>query len=85
MKIQLASLIIGASLVLPATAFAQSSYCEALSHQYQKYVGSAQDRHPQGTPADITAAMSKCDTDSASAIPVLENALKNAKIDLPLH
>jgi hypothetical protein len=85
MKIQLVSLIVGVSLALPVAAFAQSSYCDALSHQYQKYVGSSNDRRPQGTPPDVATAMSKCSTDSASAIPVLERALKDAKIDLPPH
>ncbi|HTR84787.1 MAG TPA: hypothetical protein VMI56_09925 [Reyranella sp.] len=85
MKIQLVSLIVGVSFALPVSAFAQSSYCDALSHQYQKYVGSQNDRRPQGTPPDVATAMSKCSSDSASAIPVLEQALKNAKVDLPPH
>jgi hypothetical protein len=87
--VQLAAVIVSMSLVWPVVASAQSkesdaTYCTALSHDYQKYVSSAEDRHPQGTPADINAAMAKCQSgDTASAIPVLENALRNQKINLP--
>jgi hypothetical protein len=94
MKILYICSMVSAAAILPAAAFAQTNtanasasdakYCAALSHQYQKYVSSAEDRHPQGTPANVTAAMTKCQSgDAASAIPVLENALKDQKVDLP--
>ena len=74
------TLVTCASLVLPFAAFGQSAdakYCEALSTKYRE-VSSFQSDSPQAV------AMAKCKAgDTASGIPVLEKALKNAKVPLP--
>ena len=77
-----------ALLASSSGAFAQSNdatYCTALTDTYNKYVLTSGSRGARQTPtADIAAAMSKCSTsDAGAAIPVLENALKAAKVDLP--
>lgn len=75
------------ALGLPVAAFAQSSdaqYCSALSAKYEKYLdmNSRTGRQPQSLDAKV--AVEKCKAgDSASAIPVLEKALNDAKIELP--
>ncbi len=87
---KMAALLADAALALAwsSGALAQSddvAYCSRLSDRYNTYVltqGSRGSLRPP--PADIAAAMSKCPTrDVKSAIPVLEQALKNARIDLP--
>jgi hypothetical protein len=74
------TLVTCASLVLPFAAFGQSAdakYCEALSTKYRE-VSSFQSDSPEAV------AMAKCKAgDTASGIPVLEKALKNAKVPLP--
>jgi hypothetical protein len=69
-----------ASLVMPFAALAQSAdakYCAALSAEYRK-LNPAQS---SGTEAD---AMAKCAAgDTATGIPILEKALKDAKVTLP--
>ena len=77
-----------ASLVLslPASTLAQSNgsaYCRALSDKYQRYVATNDGRHRAQTNAGPDNAMSHCQSDPASAIPVLERALQDAKVDLP--
>jgi hypothetical protein len=81
-------LVAVAALAMPAAAFAQSNtadanYCKLLSHEYDKYVSSNQDKRPRAAPANVSEAMSKCDSGTASAIPVLEKALTDQKIALP--
>jgi hypothetical protein len=88
MKTLTMCLVTAAALAMPVAAFAQSSaadakYCGLLSHEYQKYVSSDQDKRPHAAPANVTDAMSKCPTDATSAIPVLEKALTDQKITLP--
>jgi hypothetical protein len=69
-----------ASLVLPFAAFGQSAdakYCEALSMKYRE-VSSFQSDSVEAV------AMAKCKAgDTAAGIPVLEKALKDAKVPLP--
>ena len=69
-----------ASLVIPFAALAQSAdakYCAALSAEYRK-LNPAQS---SGAEAD---AMAKCAAgDTATGIPILEKALKDAKVTLP--
>jgi hypothetical protein len=77
----LLALVVGASIAVPCTAFAQMSdtdYCNALSKTYREVVAST------ATP-DVTVpeAMSKCSTSPASSIPVLEKALRDNKVTLP--
>jgi hypothetical protein len=75
-------LVMGAGL----PAFAQSpdaQYCSALTDLYKAYVGDQYDHRTVGVPANIGTAMSKCNSDPGSAIPVLERALTDQKISLP--
>ena len=73
--------LISAIAFAPLSAFAQSAdakYCDALSAKYREILG--------GTQAEATAAdaMAKCKAgDTATGIPVLEKALKDAKATLP--
>jgi hypothetical protein len=70
-----------AGLVLsPLAAVAQSSdatYCQALAETYRK-IGVA------NTDAAIPEAINQCNQgNTAAGIPVLEKALKDAKVSLP--
>jgi hypothetical protein len=80
-------LFMGLTLILPTTAFAQSAdtqYCAALVAKYDRYVNNPdQGRGFQPTSAAITEAKAKCASNPAAGIPVLERALKDAKVDLP--
>jgi hypothetical protein len=82
-------LIAGIVLALPVAAFAQAhtadaNYCSTLSDNYERYALGRQEHkgHHDSTP-NVALAMTKCQTDSTSAIPVLEKALRDAKIPLP--
>lgn len=83
----IASLIVCAALAVPAVASAQqndAAYCAALGKKYEVYVGDNAAAHKgqqRDSKADI--AISKCSTDTAASIAVLEKALKDAKVDLP--
>lgn len=77
-------------LVLPAAASAQggisdADYCKALGDRYRTYVSNLQSgRSPMPEPAEVQAAMQQCkDGNTAAGIPVLEQRLRNARIDLP--
>jgi hypothetical protein len=75
------AIVISVGIVLPFGALAQTSdvdYCNKLSATYRSVVmGNA-------TPdATIPEAMSKCASAPASAIPILEKALKDNKVTLP--
>jgi hypothetical protein len=77
-----------AAAMMPPVALAQSNdaaYCRALSDTYIKYVYTRGSRGARSSPtAAIGNAMSQCQTGNvASAIPVLENALKDAGFSLP--
>jgi hypothetical protein len=89
MKILTRSLIVGASLGLPFAAFAQSNdaaYCMALGTKYDRYVSNpSMGRGSQPPNAAIDEAKAKCASNPAAGIPVLEQALKDAKVDLPPH
>jgi hypothetical protein len=69
-------------LVLPFTAVAQSDdakYCHALSEAYRH--GTSRKIYP---PVEVPVAMAKCEEgDTAAGIPILEKALRDAKINLP--
>ena len=85
-----ASLVLSLALplTLPQTVAAQTNdaqYCTTLKDTYVKYVMSRGSRGAkQGITADVGNALSDCDTGKvASAIPVLEKALRNAGFDLP--
>lgn len=71
-----------ATVTLPLAATAQSSdaaYCATLSRTYRHTVPKTQ------TPsAEVPVAMAKCAAgDTAVGIPVLEQALKDAGVNLP--
>jgi len=86
MKSRSVLMIAAIALAFPVAAFAQSGdskYCAALSQEYTKYAQSSEGKSHNAPPADVGTAMSKCNSDAASAIPVLEKALKDAKITLP--
>ncbi len=87
--------IVGVSLALPLVALAQTSgttmsdgqYCLALSNKYSTYVGASANTSTRGMPGpniDAQIAIDKCKAgNTAAGIPVLEKALKDAKLDLP--
>ena len=74
-------------LMLPTTTFAQSTdkqYCSALSAKYDRYINNLDmGKGMQPTNATISDAKAKCASNPVAAIPVLERALKDSKIDLP--
>ena len=77
-----------AALLLPSMALAQMSdadYCRALTQRYNTLVGSVEKGHnPQPAPVDAQAAIEQCKAgNTAAGIPVLEQKLRDAKIDLP--
>jgi hypothetical protein len=88
MKIRSLCLIAGLALASAVPASAQSTdaaYCHALAGKYQQYLaGYGSGRHSdvdQNVSARI--AVDKCNAGDVSGIPVLEQELKKAKIDLP--
>ena len=77
----LAFLIVGASLLLPLAASAQTpadaAYCKKLSAVYRAY-------HEGDDPsAAIATALSQCNTRASASIPVLEKALTDDGFKLP--
>jgi hypothetical protein len=85
MKVITALLLIVAVLP-PAIALAQgndAAYCAALSEKFDAYLDTAGDKGGRATPTDVVMAQGKCKSDPASAIPVLEKALKAARLSLP--
>jgi hypothetical protein len=86
MKAMTALLFFAAILLLPALAVAQrndAAYCAALSEKFDSYLDTAGDKGGRATPTDIVVAQGKCKSDPGSAIPVLEKALKAARLSLP--
>lgn len=72
---------------LPLAALAQSSdaaYFKALVEKYEAYLPNTTiDRTPHPDSVDGRMAVEQCKAGNAAAIPVLEQKLRNAKIDLP--
>jgi hypothetical protein len=72
---------------LPVAAFAQSAdtkYCSDLSDKYSRYLDMSSKKGAQPQSLDAKASVGKCQAgDIAASIPVLEKALKDAKLDLP--
>lgn len=87
MKTQFAYLIAGLALGIAEPSFAQSNdaeYCAELVEKYEKYVGEiGAERGASQASIEIEIARDKCQSNPASSIPVMEKALKNAKISLP--
>lgn len=74
----LIAMAIAGSVCLPVAAFADdASYCNALSSAYRDYARSGQ------IDTNAAAAMSQCNSNPASAIPVLEKILKDNRVALP--
>jgi hypothetical protein len=76
------------AVVLPAAAWAQSTdaaYCSALAQKYQRYVAqSTTAPRAQNPDARMNNAVAQRSSGKAAeAIPVLEKALRDAKVDLP--
>ena len=78
------------AVAVPAVASAQgkmsdADYCKALGDKYKTYVSNMQSgRSPMPEPADVQVAVENCSKgNTAAGIPVLEQRLKNAKVDLP--
>jgi len=87
MKIHSLFLMTGLALAFAVPASAQgndAAYCKVLSGDYQNYVARSSGRHGGvDTNADARMAIDKCGNGDTSGIPVLENALRNAGLDLP--
>jgi hypothetical protein len=74
--------------LLPFAAWAQTSdadYCKALTQKYETYVSNMSVGRSAGSGTiDASVAISQCkDGKTAAAIPVLEQKLRDARIDLP--
>ena len=86
MKAMTGLLIVAAIFLLPALTVAQgndSAYCAALAEKFDTYLDTTGDKGGRATPPDVIVAQGKCKSDPASAIPVLEKALKAARLSLP--
>jgi hypothetical protein len=86
-KILAASLtIMWGMLAVPGVASAKSNdskYCEALAEKYDTYIDTSGNMGGRPTPVAVQKAEDSCQTDPASAIPVLEKTLKDARFTLP--
>jgi hypothetical protein len=85
MKVRIVCLL-ALTAALPTAAFAQSAdskYCSALSEKYETYAQDNGGKSHNAPPASVASAMSKCSSDPAASIPVLEGALNAAKVSLP--
>ena len=91
MKIQSLCVAAGLALAVASPAYAQSkdvTYCQALAGKYQEFLSHGSGgRHGGANDQNIDARMAadKCMKGDTSGIPVLEHALKDAKIELPAH
>ena len=90
MKIKSICLIAGLAVASAGPASAQSNdaaYCKALISKYQHYLSSTGSGSQAGIDNNAAArvAIDKCNAGDYSGIPVLEQALHNAKLELPSH
>ena len=80
MKTTLSLLAVGAALVLPIAASAQSpsdvAYCKKLAMMWYTYF----DTDPS---TNVATALNTCHSGSAAAIPVLQKALTDGGFTLP--
>ena len=75
-----------AALIPPLSAPAwadDAAYCRALIAKYQTYVIKLSGHSPNPGTADGSAAVEQCRAGNPAGIPVLEQKLRDAKIDLP--
>jgi hypothetical protein len=85
-KTQFAYLIAGLALATTQPSFAQSDdakYCAELVEKYEQYVSEGAEKGASQSPLEVEIAKGKCRSNPASSIPVMEKALKNARISLP--
>jgi hypothetical protein len=92
-NMRLMAICLAAACLLPAVASAQDSssalrYCQALAQKYTTYVGTSEFSPSQPadrrTDPEARLALSRCHQgDARTAIPILENRLRNAKVELP--
>jgi hypothetical protein len=71
---------------LPVAASAQSNdatYCKALIQSYQRYVVKTGSHSPNTGGLDGQVAMEHCRAGDTSGIPVLEQKLRGAGVELP--
>jgi hypothetical protein len=74
------------ALALPFAASAQSddgAYCKALIQSYQHYVVKVGSHSPNTGSLDGQVAMEHCRAGDTSGIPVLEQKLRGAGVELP--
>lgn len=73
------------AVVSAAAQADDASYCKALGEKYMTYVSNMQSgRSPMPESPDVRVAIDQCNKgNTAAGIPVLEQKLRNAKIDLP--
>ena len=87
MNVSMKLLVTALALSLPVVAFAQSSdtkYCSDLSDKYTRYLNMGSKKGEQPQSLESKASVGKCGAgDAAASIPVLEKALKDARLDLP--
>ena len=84
MAVSLAALALPCAVIAQQPPQADVAYCQAMADLYQRYVIGTSGSGSFGTP-DLTVkeAMVTCGATPASSIPILEQALKDNKIDLP--
>jgi len=87
MMMTLRSLAVLCAASLPFAAVAQSpdaAYCGALIQKYHRYVIKINSQSPNTGSLDGNVAVEQCRAgNTASGIPVLEQKLRDAKIELP--
>lgn len=75
------------AVAFPLAASAQTSdaaYCKALAARYEAFVSNTQGHSNQPGGVDGSVAIEQCKAgNTAAGIPVLEQRLRDAKIELP--
>ena len=91
MRLRRRLLAVAGLALWPAVSSAQSpaadvAYCRALSQLYTRYIGwdfTYGEYARQRANNDAQVAVTKCDSDTVFAIPVLERELKSQNFTLP--
>jgi len=87
MTVRISILAMALAACSPLAALAQGgdvAYCKALSEKYETYLANMTiGRSPQPEAVDGRVAMEQCKAGNTAAIPVLEQKLRNARINLP--
>lgn len=86
--VAIAAMGIAVGLLSVTTGSAQTTgvaYCKALAERYERYVATGSGGLGQNqTTVRVSQAINQCRAgDAATSTPILENALKDAKIALP--